>query len=39
MMLGASVESWGLRDQMAHFVVSGLEVGWEGSCAVDIEPM
>jgi len=24
---------------MAHFAISGLEVGWEDSCAVDIEPM
>jgi len=38
---GASVESCGLRDQdqMAHFAISGLEVGWEDSYAVDIEPM
>ena len=35
MMLGASV---GLRDQMAHFAVPGLEMGWESSCGV-IEPM
>jgi hypothetical protein len=26
MMLGASVGSWGLRDQMAHFAVPGLEI-------------
>ena len=24
---------------MAHFAIAGLEVGWEDSCAVDIEPM
>ena len=36
MMLCASVGSWGLRDQMAHFAVPGLEVGWVDSCAVDM---
>jgi len=38
---GATVESCGLRDQdqMAHFAILGLEVGWADSCAVDIEPM
>ena len=39
MMPGASVGSWGLRDQMAHFAIPGSEVGWVDSCAVDIEPM
>jgi hypothetical protein len=39
MMLGASVGSCGLRDQMAHFAVPGLEMGWVDSCAVDMEPM
>jgi len=39
MMLGASVGSCGLRDQMAHFAIPELEMGWLGSCAVDIEPM
>jgi hypothetical protein len=39
MMLGANVRSCGLRDQMAHFVLPGLEVGWVDSYAVDIEPM
>ena len=39
MMLGASVGSCGLRDQMAHFAVPELEMGWVDSCAVDIEPM
>ena len=36
MMLCVSVGSWGLRDQMAHFAVPGLEVGWVDSCAVDM---
>ena len=37
MMLGMSMRSWGLRDQMA--AVPGLEMGWEDLCAVDIDPM
>jgi len=28
LLLGANVRSWGLRDQMAHFAVLGLEMGW-----------
>ena len=39
MILGASVGSCGLRDQMAHFAIPGLERGGVDSCAVDIEPM
>ena len=39
MILGVSVGSCGLRDQMAHFAIPGLEMGWVDSCAVDIEPM
>jgi hypothetical protein len=31
MMLGTSVGSCGLRDQMANFAVPGLEVGWDDS--------
>jgi hypothetical protein len=39
MMMGASVGSCGLRDQISHFAVPGLDMSWEDSCAVDIEPI